>query len=45
MMLCKAGYGSLREIQSFDTKEFLDCMEYEYIQNSIQSIMYKEAGV
>lgn len=45
MMLVKAGYGSLREVQSFDSKDFLDCMEYEYIKNSIESIMYEEAGV
>jgi hypothetical protein len=41
--LVKAGYGSLNEVMNFDTKEFLDCCEYEYIQNTVQSIMYDEA--
>ena len=41
-MLVKAGYGSLREIQGFTVKEYLDCLEYEYIQNTIQSIIYDE---
>lgn len=44
-MLAKSGYGSLAEIHNMDTKDFLDCLEYEYIQNTIQSIIYKEAGI
>lgn len=44
MMLVKSGYGSLREVQSFDSKDFLDCLEYEHIQNTIQTIIYDEAN-
>ena len=43
MGLVKAGYGSLKEIQNLDTEDFLDCIEYEYIQNTIQTIIYDEA--
>lgn len=41
--LVKAGYGSLKEIQNLDTKDFLNCLEYEYINSSIESIIYEEA--
>lgn len=29
--LAKQGYGSISEIKSFDTPDFLDLLEYEYI--------------
>jgi len=43
MSLVKAGYGSLKEIQELDTKEFLDCIEYENINNTIQNFIYEDA--
>ena len=33
--LAKQGYGSLKEIQTWDTPEFLDALEYEAISNAI----------
>ena len=42
--LSKSGYGSLKEIKELDTKEFLDLIEYEHLQNSIQQIIYDEAN-
>ena len=41
--LCKAGFGSLKEIKELDTKEFLDILEYESILSDIQRIMIEEA--
>lgn len=43
MSLVKAGYGSLKEIQELDTKEFLDCIEYENINNTVQNFIYEDA--
>lgn len=33
--LAKQGYGSLAEIQKWDTPQFLDALEYEAIDNAI----------
>lgn len=39
--LSKQGYGSVNEIETWDTPKFLDAIEYEYIQNSIESEVYR----
>jgi hypothetical protein len=44
LYLVKAGYGSLREVEEFDSKEFLDCLEYEEIKNAIESHQIEEAS-
>lgn len=44
LYLVKAGYGSLREVEELDSKEFLDCLEYEEIRNTIESYQIDEAG-
>jgi len=36
MMLCKRGYGSLDEVLSWDTKQFLDALEYESICSQVE---------
>lgn len=35
--LAKAGYGSLAEIETWDTPEFLDAIEFEQIAADIQA--------
>jgi len=35
LFLVKSGYGSLTEIKEWDTKQFLDALEYEAIDNAI----------
>lgn len=42
-VLVKAGYGSLAEIQAWDTDEFLDAIEFEQISADIQAHQMKEA--
>lgn len=34
--LVKSGWGSLSDIQQWDTTQFLDALEYENISNDIQ---------
>jgi len=41
--LVKAGYGSLAEIQAWDTDEFLDAIEFEHISADIQAHHIREA--
>lgn len=36
MFLCKQGYGSLNEITSWDTEQFLDAIEYESMTSAIE---------
>jgi hypothetical protein len=43
LYLVKEGYGSLGEVEEFDTSTFLDCLEYEEIKNAIESQLIKEA--
>jgi hypothetical protein len=42
--LVKAGYGSLAEIESWDTTEFLDAIEYEQITADIQAHNMRSAN-
>lgn len=35
--LAKAGYGSLAEIEAWDTDQFLDAIEFEQISADIQA--------
>ena len=44
LYLVKAGIGSLAEVQRLDTREFLDCLEYEEIQNAIEGHLIEEAS-
>jgi len=44
LFLVKKGYGSLKEIQSLDTDEFLDCIEFEEIQSAIECHLIEEAN-
>ena len=37
LFIVKAGYGSLEEIKSLDTTDYLDIIEFESIQNDIQN--------
>ena len=39
--LSKQGYGSVNEIATWDTDRFLNAIEYEYIQNSIEAETYR----
>lgn len=41
--LCKAGYGTIAEIERFDSATFLDLIEYENISNDIQTYLLKGA--
>lgn len=41
--LSRNGYGSIKEIKSLDTKDFLDLVEYENIKNDIESLLIAEA--
>jgi hypothetical protein len=41
--LAKAGYGSLAEIEDWDTTEFLDAIEYEQITADIQAHKMRSA--
>ena len=41
--LSKQGYGSIAEINDFDTTEFLDLVEFEHITNAIEGYQIKEA--
>jgi len=34
--LAKQGYGTLSEIKELDTKDFLDLLEYEQINNDLE---------
>ena len=34
--LAKQGYGTVAEIKEMDTKEFLDLVEYEHINNALE---------
>jgi hypothetical protein len=34
--LSKQGYGTVSQIRDLDTKDFLDLMEYEAIENAIE---------
>lgn len=43
LCLVKAGYGSLDKIEELDTKEFLDCLEYEEITDAISQHLIEEA--
>jgi len=42
LFLVKKGYGSLKEIQNLDTSPFLDCLEFEEIQNAVESHIMEE---
>lgn len=42
--LSKAGYGSIIEIEGWDTPQFLNLIEYETILNSIEHYEMKKAG-
>jgi hypothetical protein len=42
-MLSKAGYGSIKELRELDTHEFLNLIEFENIQNDIQTHLMDEA--
>lgn len=41
--LSKAGYGSLAEIENWDTEQFLDAIEFEQISADIQAHKMGEA--
>lgn len=41
--LAKAGYGSVSEIESWDTTKFLDAIEFEQITADIQAHQIEEA--
>jgi len=43
LFLVKSGIGSLKEVQELDTSEFLDCLEYEEIQNAVERHLIEEA--
>lgn len=43
LALCKAGYGTVREIEEWDTDQFLDAIEYEQIAADIQAHKMEEA--
>lgn len=43
MMLCKKGYGSLSDIKSWDTKQFLDALEYESICAHVEAYQIDQA--
>jgi len=42
--LCKAGYGSLAEINDLTVKEFLDLVEFEHISADIQNHLLNSKG-
>jgi hypothetical protein len=35
--LAKKGYGTVKEIKDWDTKQFLDAVEFDTIENSIRN--------
>lgn len=37
LSLCKAGYGSLKELRELDTPDLLDIVEFERISADIES--------
>ncbi len=39
--LSKNGYGSVNEIEQWDTPRFLDALEYEFIQTNIEKELYQ----
>ena len=41
--LSKQGYGSILELNKFDTPEFLDLVEFEEITNAIESHHTRES--
>ena len=43
IFLVKAGHGSLAEVEALDSKEFLDCMEYEEIRIAIEINQQEES--
>jgi len=40
--LSKKGYGSIDDIEAWDTPRFLDVVEYERIINSIDKYVYEQ---
>lgn len=41
--LAKQGYGSVAEVEEWDTPRFLDALEYEEIMNAIERYRIDEA--
>jgi len=36
LCLCKAGYGTIKYLESLDTTEFLDIVEFEEISRAVE---------
>lgn len=41
--LVKKGYGSITEIESWDTDKFYDVLDYENLNNDIETLVYEDA--
>jgi len=44
LFLVKQGYGSKREVEELDTRDFLNALEFEQIRADIENYHIQQAG-